>query len=348
MTDLLQSLAVEHPIFQAPMAGGITTSKLVVEVANHGGLGSVGAGYMSADELRKQIREIKQLTSNPFSVNLFIPEEPEHTEEEKQAASRLLQPIREKLNITTTQPNMKLTSNFDEQIRVIIEEKVPICSFTFGLPDSRTINLLKQNDIVAIGTATTVREAQLAEETRLDAVVAQGFEAGGHRGSFTSNAETTPIGLMALLPQIVDQVHIPVIGAGGIMDGRGVAAALALGASAVQMGTAFLMCEESGALDIHRQAIQSSHETATILTNVFSGKYARGISNEFVRRMQGHSEKILHYPLQNTITQPIRKAAKQQKRDEFMSLWSGQSTRLAKQQTVAELMVQLTGKRPSK
>jgi nitronate monooxygenase len=263
---LTEQLHIKYPIIQAPMAGGITTSRLVAEVSASGGLGMIGAGYMTPKEMREQIREIKQLTSNFFGVNLFIPNEFEVKENEIDLASKLLLPIREQLNIHEKEnldiPKFdNVLETFHEQIKIVIDEKVPVCSFTFGVPSKEVIDELKQHNTILIGTATTVSEAMVIEKCGMDIVVVQGSDAGGHRGNFLQGNQESLVGLMSLIPQVVDNVSIPVVSAGGIMDGRGLTASICLGAMAVQMGTAFLTCFESGADEIHKKEILKTHET---------------------------------------------------------------------------------------
>jgi nitronate monooxygenase len=340
LTELLQ---IEYPIIQAPMAGGVTTSELVSEVSNSGGLGMIGAGYMTPEQTRKQIREIQQLTNKKFGVNLFVPEEFNVTQDEIVAAKKVLKPIQEELNLPSEQkleiPEYKhQLETFKELIQVIVEEKIPVCSFTFGIPSDEVIKELKAHQMILIGTATTVREAIEIEKSGMDAVVVQGTEAGGHRGNFLSGDRESQIGLMSLIPQVVDQVRIPVISAGGIMDGRGLMASLCLGANGVQMGTAFLLCEESGAQEIHKEVILNAQEDQMVLTNSFSGKWARGIKNRFIEEMDKNDLSFPEFPVQNALTQPIRKASSAQNNPDFMSLWSGQSPRLAKRQTAKSLI----------
>jgi nitronate monooxygenase len=339
MTELLK---IEYPIIQAPMAGGITTSNLVAEVSNAGGLGMIGAGYMTPNQIREQIIEIKQFTPKPFGINLFVPNEFAYAESEVKLANQLLQPIRNQLHINEG-PNIEIPTcdqvfeTFNEQIKVIIEESVPVCSFTFGIPSEAVISELKQNNIFVIGTATTVEEAIEVEKSGMDMVVVQGSEAGGHRGNFIRSTQDSLIGLMSLIPQVVDHVSIPVIAAGGIMDGRGLMSSLCLGAMGVQMGTAFLTCIESGAHPIYKEAIIHAKEDQTVLTRAFSGKYARGIKNKFIDEMEKHEDSLPDFPVQNVLTQSIRKASSSQQNPDYLSLWSGQSPRLAKNQSVKML-----------
>jgi nitronate monooxygenase len=339
MTELLK---IEYPIIQAPMAGGITTSNLVAEVSNAGGLGMIGAGYMTPNQIREQIKEIKQLTKDPFGINLFIPSDFTYTESEINSVNQLLQPIRNQLQIHQEHPidiptYDQLVKTFNEQIKVVIEERVPVCSFTFGIPSEEVITELKTNGIILFGTATTVEEAIEVEKAGMDMVVVQGSEAGGHRGNFIRESHESIVGLMSLIPQIVDHVSIPVIAAGGIMDGRGLMASQCLGAMGVQMGTAFLTCIESGANQIYKEAILHAREDQIVLTRAFSGKWARGIKNKFIADMEKHEDILPEFPVQNALTQPIRKASSSQQNADYLSLWSGQSPRLAKNLSVCGL-----------
>ncbi|ALC89171.1 nitronate monooxygenase [Bacillus sp. FJAT-18017] len=341
--EFTKLLNMEYPIIQAPMAGGITTSRLVAAVSNSGGLGMVGAGYMSPEQLRIQIREIRKLTSGLFGINLFVPNDFSVTEEEVRLAQKAMQPVREQLGL---QENADaeipvfpdVYQSFVEQVKVVIEEQVSVCSFTFGIPSEEVIGELKRSGIMLIGTATTVREAIELGKAGMDAIVVQGSEAGGHRGSFLQEDQESLVGLMSLIPQVVDNVNIPVIAAGGIMDGRGLMASLCLGAKAVQMGTAFLTCVESGAHNVYKKAILAAKEDETVLTRSFSGKWARGIKNKFINEMQIHESSLPDFPVQNILTQSMRKAASSQNNPDFMSLWSGQSPRLTKDQTAEALI----------
>ena len=338
---LTEKLGVRYPIIQAGMAGGTTTPKLVAEVSNAGGLGTLGAGYMSAEQTREAIQAIKALTEKPFAVNLFIPEVPEVSAKEIEKTNQLLQSFREELNVPEPKIEKPSKDIFDKQLRIIAEEKVPVCSFTFGVPTKEQIQQLKDADITVIGTATTVNEAWINQEQGMDMVVMQGSEAGGHRGTFAGAFEEALIGTMSLVPQTVDYVDIPVIAAGGIMDGRGVLAALTLGAQAVQMGTAFVTVEESGANDQHINAILNSTEDQTAVTSVFSGKPARGVRNEFITKMTPYEQKLPGYPILNSLTKGIRKEAAKQNRSEWTHLWSGQTPRLSKVQNARDLITEI-------
>lgn len=333
-----QKLRIKYPIIQAGMAGGTTTPELIAAVSNAGGLGTLGAGYMNPEQMRQSIQEIKELTDQPFSVNIFIPETPKESDKDIEEANELLRPFREDLKLNKPKWTTPLHDFFEKQIKVIIEERVPICSFTFGVPPKETVYQLKKKNIIVIGTATTVKEAKINEENGLDMIVMQGSEAGGHRGTFAGAFENAMVGTMALVPQAVDNVNIPVIASGGIMDGRGVLASLTLGAHAVQMGTAFITVLESGAKKQHIEAILKSNEDQSVITSVFSGKPARGIQNEFITKMSPYEHKLPGYPVLNTLTKEIRSEAAKQDRPEWIHLWSGQGPRLSKRRPASKII----------
>ena len=340
--EMTKRLKIMYPIIQAPMAGGVTTTELVAAVSCAGGLGMIGAGYMNAEQMRNQIREVKQLTSKPIGINLFVPTVFDISADAIKASNQLLNPVRKELGLPPkefieTTSYQDLIEVFHEQIQVVIEENIPVCSFTFGIPSHEVMEKLKRENIILIGTATTVEEAIENEKRGIDIIVVQGSEAGGHRGSFLQEVEE-PVGLMSLIPQAADQVSIPIIAAGGIMDGRGLKAAICLGAKGVQMGTAFLNCEESGALKVHKEAILQGKESETVLTRSFSGKQARGIINKFIREMKGHEKEWPDFPIQHMLTQDIRKTSGEKGEADYLSLWCGQSPRLAKSITAEELV----------
>jgi len=337
-TRITAALDIEHPILQAPMAGGPTTAALVAAVSNAGGLGSLGAAYLSPEKLREQVGEIRALTDRPFNVNLFVPSPFEVDPERIQRANELLAPYREELGIQSPGMPASFEQDFGEQLEVVLEERVPVFSFTFGSLAPDLAGRLKEKGTKMIGTATTVREGLRLEEDGVDVVVAQGFEAGGHRGTFLGDPANALIGTMALVPQMVDALSVPVVASGGIMDGRGLAAALALGAGAAQMGTAFLACEESGAHPEFKRAVLEAAEDETAITRAFSGRAARGIKNRFLTEVGADEGGLAPFPVQNALTRDVRSAAQEQDRPEFMSLWAGQGVRLARRATAADLV----------
>jgi nitronate monooxygenase len=337
-TRVTAALGIEHAIVQAPMAGGPTTTALVAAVSNAGGLGSLGAAYLSPGKLREQVREIRTLTDRPFNVNLFVPSAFEVDPEGVGRANELLAPYREELGIRSPGIPSSFEEDFDDQLEVIIEERVPVFSFTFGSLAPELVGRLKDNGTKVVGTATTVREGLRLEEDGVDVVVAQGSEAGGHRGTFLGDFGDALIGTMALVPQMVDALSVPVVASGGIMDGRGLAAALVLGAGAAQMGTAFLACEESGAHPEFKRAVLQAAEDGTAITRAFSGRPARGIKNRFLIEVGANEQGLAPFPVQNALTRDVRAAAQEQDRPEFMSLWAGQAARLARRTTAADLV----------
>jgi nitronate monooxygenase len=328
-TDLTRRLNIRYPIIQAPMAGGPATTKLIAEVSNAGGLGSLGAAYLTPEILRSTIQEIRQLTEQPFGVNLFVPEETTESQATIEKMTTCLNKYRMELGIKENPPIENVSESFEEQVQVLLEEKVPVFSFTFGIPSKDVIQAMKKQGTIVIGTATIVEEAKQLELAGVDAIVAQGSEAGGHRGTFLRNTTDSLIGTMALIPQIVDQVSIPVIASGGIMDGRGLVASLTLGASGVQMGTAFLACIESGAHDVYKKTILSANEDSTVVTRAYSGRAARGIQTKFTKEIDQYPGEIPVFPIQNAMTRDIRKAAAKDNNPDYMSLWAGQGLRLA-------------------
>lgn len=337
-TRVTKALDIEYPVLQAPMAGGPTTPELVAAVSNAGGLGSLGAAYLTPETLREQVREIRSLTEGPFGVNLFVPSQFESDPERIERANALLGPYRKELGIEAHEKISSFEESFEDQLEVVLEEEVSIFSFTFGIPSESQLRQLRESGITTMGTATTVREGLKLEEDGVDIVVAQGSEAGGHRGTFLGDFKDALIGTMALVPQMVDALSIPVVASGGIMDGRGLAAALVLGAEAAQMGTAFLACKESGAHPEFKRAVLEAAEDETAVTRAFSGRAARGVKNRFLVEVGEHEEELPPFPVQNTLTKDVRAAAQEQNRPEFMSLWAGQAVRLARTTGAAELL----------
>lgn len=335
-------LGIQSPVIQAPMAGGTTTPELVSAVTNAGGLGSIGAGYMPPEALAKAIEQTRALTTGPFAVNLFIPESYRVDDEAINRANEQMAPYRRELNIELPAPPVDYARDFDAQLDVIIDARIPVFSFTFGRLTADQMGRLKQADIRVVGTATTIEEALVLEGDGVDAIVAQGADAGGHRGTFLAPVEQSMIGTFSLVPQMADAVSVPVIASGGIMDARGVRAALALGAQGVQMGSAFLVCEESGAKSAHKAALVSRRYPDTALTRAFSGKAARGLRNRYIDDMVSTQDNLPDYPVQNAWTKDIRAAAAAADQADLMSLWAGQAFRLARSESVAELMARLT------
>jgi len=337
---LTQMLDCEHPIIQAPMAGGADTPELVAAVGNAGGFGFIGAAYLTPAQIVDSARAVRALSSRRFGINLFAPL-PAPSVQDLNAAVARLAPYHAELGLAPPTAPQLPVDNFDAQIAAALESDASAISFTFGLLPLAAVAAIKERGLALIGTATTVAEAIALEDSGVDAIVAQGSEAGGHRGTFLGDFADAQIGTLALVPQIVDAVSVPVVASGGIMDGRGIAAAIALGASAVQLGTAFLTCTEAGVAEVYKDAILHSPETATRITRAFSGRPARGIVNRFMTDVDADASAIAPFPVQNTLTRLMRGSAAKQGRAEFLSLWAGQGLRLARRQFAAELMQRL-------
>ena len=344
---MLQSLATQlqiaHPIIQAPMAGGVTTPELVSAVSEAGALGFIGAAYLSGEEIAQFASAVRARTSRPFGINLFAPVEHQPLPTGLEPALAALAEYHDELGLAEPTVPERAAPDFDEQLAATLDGGATVFSFTFGLLPSNVIATLQRRGLFVLGTATTVDEAVALEQTGVDAIVAQGSEAGAHRGTFGSASfAAAMIGTMALVPQIVDAVTIPVVASGGIMDGRGIAAAFALGASAVQMGTAFLTTEESSAPLAYKDAVLTARETDTRVTRAFSGRAARGIANRFMNEVEARGASAnLGYPFQNALTRSLRRESARQNRAEFLSLWAGQGLRLARRESAAALVSRL-------
>lgn len=342
--NLCSILNIRYPIVLAGMAGIPNMANLVSAVSNAGGLGTLGAGYMTPEEMRSAIKKIKQQTQAPFSVNLFLHEVPDPSKDVESVQFELNK-IRDRIGapIPSTK-NMNTPDYFEEHFTVLLEERVPVISTTFSILPESKMQYVKSAGMKVMTTVTTVEEAIQAEQSGSDVIVAQGSEAGGHRGTFdlSNDPSGANIGTMALIPQIVDLVRIPVVAAGGIMDGRGLVAALALGAQGIQMGTRFLTANESGAHPVYKNALLESTEESTVITKAFSGRPARGIKNEFIKQFEAIHVEPLPYPIQNALTRDIRNASARLNNPEYMSLWAGQGTRmLTADQSAGEIINQI-------
>ena len=329
------------PVVLAPMGGGPSTPELVAAVSNAGGLGSLAAAYSNAERIQQDIAAVRKLTTRPFAVNLFSPQAQLPLNDGVNAVADFLRPYHERLGLKAPELPQKAIEDFDEQLDAVAKAAPPIVSFTFGLLPTKASDRLKSQGTYLMGTATTVEEARQLEKAGVDAVIAQGSEAGAHRGTFAVPAEEALVGTVALVPQVVDAVRVPVIASGGIMDGRGLVAALVLGASAVQMGTAFLACKEAGTNEAYREALRRGGKDATTLTRAFSGRMARGLSNEFIEKWNAAGMEHLPYPWQNAFTQPMRRAAAAAKQAGLLSLWAGQGLGLMRETTASQLMKEL-------
>lgn len=342
-TAFAERLKLVHPIIQAPLAGGGDTPALVAAVSNAGGIGFIGAAYLTPQQIAEAAQAVRAKTSRPFGINLFAPLPPSPVPNDAGPALERVADYFAELGLPAPAVPTSTGSPFEEQLAAGLDSGAAAFSFAFNVPPPDAIAAVKARGMLLAATATTVDEALALEKAGVDAIVAQGAEAGGHRGTFGRDFEAGLVGTMALMPQVVDAVKVPVIASGGIMDGRGIAAALALGASAVQLGTAFLTCDEAGIPEVYKAAILAARDNDTRITRAFSGRAARGIVNRFMTEVERApaGDAILPFPLQNALTRPLRTAAAKQGRAEFLSLWAGQGTRLARRQGAAALVARL-------
>ncbi|MFD7991873.1 nitronate monooxygenase [Streptomyces mexicanus] len=334
LTDLFP-----HPIVQAPMAGGPSVPRLAAAVCDAGGLGFLAAGYKTADGMYQEIKQLRSLTGRPFGVNVFMPQ-PEHGE--SGAVDLYAQQLAGEAAWYETElgdPECgSRDDGYDAKLAVLLEDPVPVVSFHFGVPTREVVDALHRVGTYTLVTATTVEEARAVQQAGADAVVAQGVEAGGHQGTHRDLPENdgAGIGVLSLVAQLREAVHLPIIAAGGIMRGSQIAAVLAAGASAAQLGTAFLATPESGAHDLHKQALTDPLHPHTELTRAFSGRPARGLVNRFLREHGPYAPAA--YPEVHHLTSPLRKAAAKAGDPQGMALWAGQGHRMARALPAGQLV----------
>jgi nitronate monooxygenase len=344
-TDLLDLLGITQPIIQAPMAG-FTTPELAAAVSNAGGLGSLGCAAAPPATVRELIAATRQATNQPFNVNFFVHEAPRVDPAATARMQQRLAPYFAEFGLGAVPEPFERFPTFDhERLDLVLEVRPRIVSFHFGLPAEDMMRAIKAAGCIVLGSATTVAEARLLEAGGADAIIAQGVEAGGHRGVFSAEGFSPgtgagTVGTMALVPQIADAVRVPVIAAGGIGDGRGIAAAFALGASGAQLGTAFLGCPEASVSAPHRAALRSATDEGTAVTRAFTGRPARALRNRFVEEMAAVEAEALSFPLQSSLTGPLAQIADEQ-RAAFMPLWAGQAAALIREMPAAELVARL-------
>ncbi len=343
--DLRKLLGIELPIIQAPMAGS-QGSALALAVCNAGGLGSLPCAMLSVDAMRAELAAIKAGTRKPFNVNFFCHAPPEPSAEREAAWRAALARYYAEYGIDANSiPAGPGRAPFSHAMaEALAEFKPAVVSFHFGLPSAELLARVKGWGSRVFSSATTIEEARWLEDHGVDAIIAQGLEAGGHRGNFLSADLDAQLGTFALLPQIVQQSRLPVIAAGGIADARGVAAAMALGAAGVQIGTAYLLCPEATTSAIHRAALKGGAERHTALTNLFTGRPARGIVNQLMRELGPLSDAAPAFPLATSAIAPLRAKAESQGRDDFSPLWSGQNRSGCKEVSAVELTRELAAR----
>jgi nitronate monooxygenase len=331
----------KYPIIQGPMAGGSCTPELVAAVGKAGALGSLAGSLLSPETISSQVQQVRALTDAPFLINLFIQQTPEPDRATVAEAIRLLSPFVKEVGLGELPVPQQWCQPFHLQLEAVIAAKPAVASFTFGILTAHQVERLHIAGIAVFGTATTVAEAVAWEEVGADAVIASGLESGGHRGTFIGKQEEADLFARELWPAVAQTIRIPMIAAGGIMDGEDIREALDLGGSAVQMGTAFLVTQESGADPQYKLRLLNSGDQPTRLTRSFSGRLARGLENRFMREMAGVEHLVPPYPVQNALTTPIRAAAAVHGNTELMSLWAGTGVSRARTMGAGELVATL-------
>ena len=334
-------LGIQYPILQGPFGGNLSSVELTAAVSNAGGLGGYGAYTMSPQEIYEADRQIKAATNKPYNLNLWVSDSDMHpdgiTDEQFNKAKEVFKPYFDEVGIPLPEKPASFQSRFENQLEVILDVRPKVFSFMFGVPSADVLEQCKKMGIVTVGAATTLDEAIFLENSGVDMIIASGFEAGGHRPSFLASAESSLTGTFVLLQLIREKVKIPVIAAGGIANGKGVAAALALGASAAQIGTAFLACDESNALPIHKQMLFSDAAKYTTLSRAYTGRLGRGIISRIAKEIIGKETNVLPFPLQTTFISPLRKAALDQQKWDMILFWGGQIAPILKHTKADEL-----------
>lgn len=337
-TRILDLFGIDLPLIQAPMAGA-TTPEMVIAVSEAGGLGSLPGALLSQEQMTAALQQIRAGTTKPINLNFFThrPPTPDPAAQMAWRAALARYYLEEGLDPAAPIPS-SARAPFDEAFCAVVEEWRPeVVSFHFGLPAPELLARVRRTGARIIASATTVAEARWLDERGVDAVIAMGYEAGGHRGNFLSDDMSTQVGTLALVPQVVDAVSVPVIAAGGIADPRGVQAAFALGASAVQVGTAYLRTPEARIPDYHREALRRATAEGTALTNLFTGRPARGLMNRLMRELGPMSELAPAFPSAGGALLPLRGVAEKQGREDYSNLWAGQAAALAPEMGSAAL-----------
>jgi nitronate monooxygenase len=340
-TAISERLGLAWPLIQAPMAAA-TTPALAAAVSEAGGLGSLGVTMLTAEQYRAEVAAARERTSRPLNVNFFVHPRPSPLPEATARMRERLRPYYEELGLGEVPEAAEPAPPFDEpRLQAVLETRPEVVSFHFGLPAPAMVAAIKAAGLQVWSSATTVAEARWLEAHGCDAIIAQGLEAGGHRGTFLGADPAAQAGTMALVPQIVDAVSVPVVAAGGITDGRGIAAALMLGAAAVQMGTAFLLCPETKIPPAHRERLRRATDDGTRLTTLYSGRPARGLVTRFMDELADLEGRTAPFPTQNALTGPLRTRSPAGRQTDFVAHWSGQAAALARELPAAELVRRL-------
>ncbi|TPG40756.1 NAD(P)H-dependent flavin oxidoreductase [Flavobacterium pectinovorum] len=341
-TEASKLLGIQYPILQGPFGGNLSSVELTAAVSNAGGLGGYGAYTMSPQEIFEADKQVKAATNKSYNLNLWVSDsdmDPEGISDEQfNKAKEVFKPYFDEVGIPLPEKPASFQSRFENQLEVVLKVRPKVFSFMFGVPSADILEQCRKSGIVTIGAATTLDEAIFLENAGVDMIIASGFEAGGHRPSFLASAESSLTGSFVLLQLIREKVKVPVIAAGGIANGKGVAAALALGASAAQIGTAFLATDESNALPIHKQMLFSEASKYTTLSRAYTGKLGRGLTSRIAKEILGKEAGILPFPLQTTFMSPLRKAALDQEKWDMILFWGGQIAPILKHTKASELM----------
>jgi len=341
-TKAAEILDIQYPVLQGPFGGNLSSVELVSTVSNTGGLGGYGAYTLSPQEIVEVDQQIKAATNKPYNINLWVSDtdtaDGSVSDEQFKKAQSLFKPYFDELGIGLPEKPAPFKSRFENQVEVVLHQRPPVFSFMFGIPSADILERCRRLGIVTIGAATTPDEAIVLESAGVDMIIASGFEAGGHRPSFLAPAASSVTGTFVLLQLIKEKVKIPVIAAGGIANGKGVAAALALGADAAQIGTAFLATDESNATAIHKQMLFSDAAKYTTLSRAFTGRLGRGITSRIAKDLVNKENSFLPFPLQTQFMSPLRKAAIEQEKWDMILFWGGQIAPVLKHTKAAELM----------
>lgn len=344
-TKATEMLGIKYPILQGPFGGNLSSVELVATVSNAGGLGGYGAYTMSPQEIVDVDKQIKAATDKPYNLNLWVSDTDAVggtvTDAQFDKAAALFKPYFDEAGIPLPAKPAPFKTRFENQLQVILDIKPKVFSFMFGVPSADVLEQFRRLGITTIGAATTLDEAIFLENAGVDVIIASGFEAGGHRPSFLAPAESSTTGTFVLMQLIKEKVKTPVVTAGGIANGRGIAAALTLGADAVQIGTAFLATDESNALPIHRQMLFSDAARYTTLSRAFTGRLGRGITSRVAKDLVHKEASILPFPLQSTFMSPLRKAAIEQEKWDMILFWGGQIAPILKHTKAKVLMESL-------
>jgi nitronate monooxygenase len=344
-TSVSKLLGIEYPVFQGPFGGNLSSVKLAALVSNMGGVGGFGAYTLTPDEIVRLNKDLREATDKPYNINLWVSNSDVGrdgvTDAEFDKTKALFRPYFEELGLDLPEKPGPAFSSFEDQVQALLHTRPPVFSFVFGIPSASILDQCRRKGIITAGAATTADEAVALEAAGVDLIIASGFEGGGHRPSFLAPAENSLTGTFVLVQQIKERVKTPVIAAGGIATGKGIAAALTLGADGVQIGTAFLACEESGAPAFHKSLLFSDAAKYTVLTRAFTGRLGRGLTNRISREVGGREKELLPFPLQSRLLSSLRQTAINREKWELVLAWGGQIAPLLTHTRAADLMAAL-------